>query len=52
MDDGKLTVAVYLELCKDFGHGVLLNELSSYEVIEREVAWFSDYLFNKTNSGY
>lgn len=55
MDDGKLTVAVYLELCKDFGtigHGVLLNELSSYEVIEREVAWFLDYLFNKTDSGY
>ena len=43
--------SVYLDLSKAFdnvSHDLLTNKLSIYGVSERELAWFTDYLFGRT----
>ena len=51
MSNGNMVGAVYLDLSKAFdtmGHDLLINKLSTYGVSERELAWFTDYLFGRT----
>ena len=51
MNNGNMVGAVYLDLSKAFdtvGHDLLVNKLSTYGVSERELAWFTDYLFGRT----
>ena len=50
MSNGELVGAVYIDLGEAFhtiGHGVLLNKLASCGVIGNELAWFTDYPFNR-----
>ena len=49
MDKGELVGAVYIDLSKAFdtiGHDLLFNKLSSYGILENELQWFIDYMFN------
>ena len=51
MNNGNRIGAVYLDLSKAFdtiGHGLLLNKLNKYGVSGKELNWFTDYLFNRT----
>ena len=51
MENGLLVGCVYLDLSKAFdtiGHSVLLEKLILYGVCGPELAWFTDYLFNRT----
>ncbi|CAB4015645.1 Hypothetical predicted protein [Paramuricea clavata] len=51
MDNGKLIGCVYLDLSKAFdtiAHCILLDKLPAYGVVGPELAWFTDYLFNRT----
>ena len=51
MNNGNMIGAVYLDLSKAFdtiGHGLLLNKLNTYGVSGKELNWFTDYLFNRT----
>ena len=51
MNNGNMVGAVYLDLSKAFdtiGHGLLLTKLQSYGVNGKELNWFTDYLFNRT----
>ena len=51
MNNGNMIGAVYLDLSKAFdtvGHGLLLNKLNTYGVSRKELNWFTDYLFNRT----
>ena len=46
-----LVGAVYIDLSKAFdtiGHAILLNKLKSYGIKGRELRWFHDYLFNRS----
>lgn len=50
-EDGKLVGAVFLDLRKAFdtiSHDVILKKLRDYGVALREMLWFTDYLFNRT----
>ena len=51
MNNGNMIGAVYLDLSKAFdtiGHGLLLNKMNTYGVSGKELNWFTDYLFNRT----
>ena len=51
IENGLLVGCVYLDLSKAFdtiGHSVLLEKLILYGVCGPELAWFTDYLFNRT----
>ena len=51
INDGKLVGVVYIDLTKAFntiGHNVLLNKLSAYGINGKELSWFADYLFNRS----
>ena len=51
MNNGNMIGAVYLDLSKAFdtiGHGLLQNKLNTYGVSGKELNWFTDYLFNRT----
>ena len=50
LDNGKFVGAIYIDLSKAFdtiGHAILLNKLASCGVIGNELAWFTDYLFDR-----
>ena len=50
IDKGKFVGAVFIDLSKAFdtiSHSILLNKLSTYGIQENELAWFTDYLFNR-----
>ena len=50
IDSGKYVGAVYIDLAKAFdtvSHSVILNKLQSYGIIENELTWFTDYLFQR-----
>ena len=52
LDSGKFVGAVYIDLSKAFdtiGHGILLSKLESYGVMDNELTWFTDYLFNRNH---
>ena len=47
-DNGKATGAVFIDLSKAFdtiSYSVLLSKLSRYGVYDKELKWFTDYLF-------
>ncbi|XP_057308170.1 uncharacterized protein LOC130646052 [Hydractinia symbiolongicarpus] len=51
IDGGKLVGAVYIDLSKAFdtiGHSLLLNKLRTYGIKGKELAWFTDYFFNRS----
>ena len=51
MDQGQLTGAVFIDLCKAFDtvdHTVLLDKLSNLGIVDKEHGWFTDYLSNHT----
>ena len=51
VDQGKLVGAVFMDLSKAFdtvGHANLIEKLKCYGVNGRELSWFGDYLFNRT----
>jgi hypothetical protein len=50
MDNGKLTVDVFLDIRKAFDsidHVILLEKLAFYGVLQLELAWFQSYLSNR-----
>ena len=51
MDQGMLTGAVFIEFQKVFdtvNHNLLLQKLSYMGVLDKELAWFKDYLHDRT----
>ena len=51
IDKGRLVGSIFLDLSKTFdtiGHGTLLEKLIRYAVCGPELAWFTDYLFNRS----
>ena len=52
-DSGNLTGVLYIDLSKAFdtiSHSLLLNKLPSYGITDRELGWFTDYLFLRKQS--
>ena len=50
-ENGKLVGALFLDLSKAFdtiSHDVILDKLKTYAVLDIEIAWFTDYLFNRS----
>ena len=48
-EKGWLTGALFIDLSKAFdtiSHSVLLSKLQAYSVIDNELSWLTDYLFN------
>ena len=51
INHGELMGAVFIDLSKAFdtvGHSILLSKLPSYGILENELDWFTNYLFNRT----
>ena len=51
VDEGKLVGAAFIDLRKAFdtkSHSNLLNKLPQYEICDKELTWFTDYLFNRS----
>lgn len=49
----KLVGAVFLDLSREFdtiSHGKLINKLQTYGITGEELNWFTDYLFQRTQS--
>ena len=50
-DEGSLTGAFFVDLSKAFDticHSSVLNKLPSFGICGKELMWFTDYLFNRT----
>ena len=50
VDKGELVGAVFIDLSKAFdtvSHSQLISKLSSYGIHDKELDWFTDYLFNR-----
>jgi len=55
MDEGKINVAVFLDLKKAFDtvdHDILIQKMQSYGIIGNELKWFRSYLTNRTQYCY
>jgi len=53
VDSGNILGAVFIDLSKAFdtvSHSCLLNKLPSYGINNKELHWFTDYLFSRTQS--
>ena len=53
VDNGNILDAVFIDLSKAFdtvSHSCLLNKLPSYGINNKELHWFTDYLFSPTQS--
>ena len=53
VDNGNILGAVFIDLSKAFdtvSHSRLLNKLPSYGINNKELHWFTDYLFSRTQS--
>ena len=51
VNEGKLVGAVFIDLSKAFdtlGHAKLISKLKSHGIVNTEIDWFQDYLFNRT----
>ena len=50
VNEGKLVGAVFIDLSKafDISHAKLIIKLKSYGILNTEMTWFQDYLFNRT----
>ena len=51
--NGNIVGAVFIDLSKAFdtvSHSCLLNKLPSYGINNKELHWFTDYLFSRTQS--
>ena len=51
IDSGKMVGAIYLDLSKAFdtiGHNVLLNKLPIFGIKGKELEWFTNYLFDRS----
>jgi hypothetical protein len=51
VNEGKLVGAVFIDLSKAFdtlSHAKLILKLRSYGILNTEIDWFQDYLFNRT----
>ena len=49
VDNGNILGAVFIDLSKAFdtvSHSCLLNKLPSYGINNKELHWFTDYLFS------
>ena len=52
-DNGNILGAVFIDLSKAFdtvSHSCLLSKLPSYGIVNKELQWFTDYLFSRTQS--
>jgi hypothetical protein len=50
LNDGDLAIGVFLDLRKAFdvcNHGILLNKLKKYGIIDKAYDWFASYLTNR-----
>ena len=50
IDIGEMVGTIYIDLSKAFdtiGHGILLQKLPAYGIRNKELSWFTDYLFNR-----
>ena len=50
IDIGKMVGTIYIDLSKAFdtiGHGILLQKLPAYGIRNKELCWFTFYLFNR-----
>ena len=53
VDNGNILGAVFIDLLKAFdtvSHSCLFNKLPSYGINNKELHWFTDYLFSPTQS--
>ena len=51
VNDGKLVGSIFLGLTKAFdalSHAKLISKIRSYRVLNKELEWFKDYLFDRT----
>ena len=51
LNDGKMVGAIFVDLSKAFdtiGHDLLLRKLQQHGIFGDELAWFTDYLFNRS----
>ena len=51
MNNGKVTVAVFLDLKKAFdtvNHSILLSKLKSHGICDEALSWFTSYLSNRS----
>ena len=51
LDKGKCVVGIFLDFSKAFdtvNHDILLQKLSLYGIQDIALAWFKDYLYNRT----
>ena len=51
VDQGKMVGAIFIDLSKAFdtiSHAKLLDKLKQYGICNKELMWFTDYLFNRS----
>ena len=51
VNEGKLVGSIFLDLTKAFdalSHAKLISKMRSYGILNKELEWFKDYLFDRT----